>query len=273
MNTQIIAEIGWNHMGNEILAEEMVKAAVSSGATIVKFQYWDPQFLIKGDWDSDGRREIYNNAALNEEKIINLQKICKKYKIDFLISVFGTRGAKKIKNLGIKNIKIPSHEVANKKLIKFCAENFEEIFFSSGASTEEDVKYANDIFKKSCVDYCLMHCISSYPCPSEKTNLPRLKWLKDLHERVGFSDHSQSVITPSLSLSFGVSAVEKHFTTNKALPGRDNKFALDAEEFSQMVSYIRETENTLIDHGKNFIDIENDTVTNYRGRWEPHDYE
>ena len=38
--TKIIAEIGWNHMGNMDLAKRMIAAASSSGADIVKFQTW-----------------------------------------------------------------------------------------------------------------------------------------------------------------------------------------------------------------------------------------
>ena len=35
---------------------------------------------------------------------------------------------------------------------------------------------------------------------------------------------------------------------------------------------IREAEKSIIDHGIDYQDIERDTVLNYRGRWEPHDY-
>ena len=38
MNTQIIAEIGWNHMGNMELAEKMISEASRSGADFCKFQ-------------------------------------------------------------------------------------------------------------------------------------------------------------------------------------------------------------------------------------------
>ena len=30
--------------------------------------------------------------------------------------------------------------------------------------------------------------------------------------------------------------------------------------------------DSVIDHGIDYQDIESDTVNNYRGRWEPHDY-
>ncbi len=68
-NVKVIAEIGWNHMGDIALAAEMIEAAKTSGADIVKFQYWDPKYLKKGAWDHDGRRDIYNKAALSEENL------------------------------------------------------------------------------------------------------------------------------------------------------------------------------------------------------------
>ena len=36
----LIAEIGWNHMGDLELAEKMIIAAKESGATHAKFQNW-----------------------------------------------------------------------------------------------------------------------------------------------------------------------------------------------------------------------------------------
>ena len=60
--TEIIAEIGWNHMGDMNLAKEMIKAAHDSGANSVKTQVFDVKRLKPGPWDTDGRREIYEKA-------------------------------------------------------------------------------------------------------------------------------------------------------------------------------------------------------------------
>ena len=68
--------------------EKMISAAKTSGANIVKFQYWDPKYLKDGPWDSDGRREIYNKAALTPEKVIELKEISESIGCIFLISVF-----------------------------------------------------------------------------------------------------------------------------------------------------------------------------------------
>ena len=269
----IIAEIGWNHMGDIALAEEMVMKASSSGANMVKFQYWDPQFLKPGVWDTDGRREIYNKAVLTKEKIIKLMEISEKYNQEFLISVFGTKGAIFMKELEIKSIKIPSHETTNLKLIKYCADNFEYIYFSAGASTSNEILTAVNILKAGKADFCLMHCISSYPCGDDRINLPRLNWLKELHTDIGLSDHTSSSVIPAISVGLGVSVIEKHFTSDHNLPGRDNKFALEPDEFKMMTDNILTASLSMIDHGREYQDIESDTVNNYRGRWEPHDYD
>ena len=78
-----IAEIGWNFMGDMTLAEEMISAASESGATHVKFQYWREENLKPGEWDNDGRRQIYISAQLDEEKILQIefQEIFQKKKI------------------------------------------------------------------------------------------------------------------------------------------------------------------------------------------------
>ena len=38
--TKIIAEIGWNHMGDLTIAEKMIQAAAENGADYAKFQTW-----------------------------------------------------------------------------------------------------------------------------------------------------------------------------------------------------------------------------------------
>ena len=270
---EIVAEIGWNHMGDIGLAREMINAAKKAGADTVKFQYWNPKYLKPGSWDADGRREIYDKAALTEAKIVELRSISKSAGCGFLMSVFGTKGARFLCDLGLRVVKIPSHETTNIALIEYCASNFEFIYFSAGASTTQEVLKANEILMKGTADYNLMHCVSSYPCVSNAANLPRINWLSSLCDKIGYSDHTGSTVIPAGAVAQGCTVIEKHFTTNKNLPGRDNKFALDPNEFEEMCSNIRDVEAAMNDKGLDFQPTEKDTVHNYRGRWEPHDYQ
>ena len=118
-----------------------------------------------------------------------------------------------------------------------------------------------------------MHCVSSYPVDDERSNLKRIDWLRNFNERVGLSDHTMSTLVPAVAVGYGIEVVEKHFTTDHDLPGRDNKFALEPKEFEEMVKNINTATLAIKDHGLDYQDIESDTVNNYRGRWEPHDYE
>lgn len=251
------------------IAEEMVKSASDAGADIVKFQYWNPKRLKPGIWDTDGRRQIYESAQLSEEKINKLIAYCNREGVKFLISVFNVVDARFIKEMDISSIKIPSHEIANLELHRYAVEHFEEIFVSLGAGTQAEVKDATKIYRKyGKQKYVVgMHNVSSYPCPTNKANLPRLRFLAQICSRIGYSDHTTDVVTPAIAVSLGAEVIEKHFTTNKNLPGRDNKNALDKKEFSQMVENIRTAEKALLYHGKGPLDIENDTMTFYRGRW------
>ena len=72
----IIAEASINHNGKVSLAKKMALEAKKSGADYAKFQYWNPEKLKSGPWDTDGRREIYDAAKLDDQKISILQNLC-----------------------------------------------------------------------------------------------------------------------------------------------------------------------------------------------------
>ncbi len=270
---KIIAEIGWNHLGDIGIAEKMIISAKQSGANVAKFQLWDPKHLKKGPWDTDGRREIYEKASLNLDSIDKLKNCCAQNDIEFLLSAFGTKSAKIIKEIGLSSIKIPSHETTNIKFLNFCSNNFKMIYFSSGASTKDEIIRAMEILKKNKLKVNLMHCVSSYPCDISNVNLKRLDWLRTVHEEIGLSDHTSDTITPAFAVMKGATVLEKHFTIDNELPGRDNKFALNPLNFRKMTNEINLAYQSLIDHGVDYQDSEKDVVMNYRGRWEPHDYE
>lgn len=221
---KLIAEIGWNHMGNMKLAEKMVIEASKAGADYAKFQTWRVQNLKNGPWDNDGRREIYEKAELGKEDYNILSKICKKNKIKFLTSLFNEKDYELIRGLRIKEIKIPSPENRNKSLLNFCSKNFNTIYLSTGAAKVNEIRKSFKLFKKNNIH--LLHCISAYPCKDRNVNLKRILDLKKISPSVGLSDHTPDILSSLYSLPYGVKLIEKHFTIDNKLPGRDNKFAI-----------------------------------------------
>ena len=263
--TKLIAEIGWNHMGDMSLAEEMIQSASSSGASIAKFQSWNYQRLKPGPWDHDGRREIYEKAVLTPEKHQTLLTLCNKYNIEFMSSAFSLEDAKYLKSIGCHKIKIPSFEVANLSLLSYAAENFMHIFISTGTATFDEVKSAISLLSGS--SFTLFHCVSTYPCLPSSINLSRLNYFKHLHSDIGFSDHTQGVEVSKIAVTMRASYIEKHFTVDHALPGRDNKFAILPADLQDLSTFISIYNDSMIPHGLNFQESELETRNLYRGRF------
>ena len=193
-------------------------------------------------------------------------KICNENEITFFSSAFSVEDAKLLKDLNLENIKIPSFEITNKPLLNFCDKNFSKVYVSTGASTWEEVLELKKIFS-NINNVIIMHCVSAYPCKPKQINLPKIDDLKNEFPNVGFSDHTQGVEISKIALSYGISAIEKHFTINHDLPGRDNKFAILPAELKNLIDFnelFKVSKNHL---GLDFQESELDSRNNYRGRF------
>lgn len=262
---KIIAEIGWNHMGDMDLASKMIETASKSGADVCKFQTWSEKNLKPGPWDEDGRREIYKKAELDEQKHVFLKKVCEDNNVEFLTSIFNIKDLDLIKNLNLNEIKIPSHEVNNIELMKVSEKLFNKLLISTGAAKWDEIKKIfNEIENEKIVP---MHCVSSYPCDVEKINMKRLIALKKFSKSVGYSGHLSGIEDSILAISYGATYIEKHFTIDNDLPGRDNKFAILPENLKSLVNFRDKYYEMNRDLGLDLQDCEMDTFKNYRGRW------
>ena len=262
---KLIAEIGWNHLGDMKLAKKMIHEAAKSGADICKFQTWSEKNLRSGPWDHDGRREIYKKAQLTAKDHFILKKECKKNNLEFCTSIFSLKDLPFLKKLNKKIIKIPSHEVHNLKLIKKCVRNFNLVLISLGAAKWSEVLKIAKIKSKKIV---LMHCVSSYPLAAKNVNFNKFDKISKLsNNQIGYSGHYHGFEDAMFAFSKGATFVEKHFTINNSLPGRDNKFALNPKQFKTLSEFrdlfLKMYKVKHTDLQKCELDI----FKNYRGRW------
>tara|TARA_B100000287_G_scaffold320339_1_gene304248 strand:- start:238 stop:1038 length:801 start_codon:yes stop_codon:yes gene_type:complete len=263
--TKLIAEIGWNHMGDMVLAKDMITAAKESGCDFAKFQTWSVSRLKRGSWDTDGRREIYEKAELDFDKHLDLKNYCDEIGIGFMSSVFSIQDAELLKNVVTDYVKIPSFESRNRDLIHYCWDNFDKLLISTGTSTWKEIQ--NSVKDMDYDRYSLLHCVSSYPCNYDIVNLPRINDLKVLSKSVGFSDHTHGIESSIISLGYGVDYIEKHFTIDNDLPGRDNKFAVLPEDMKKLSECIKISDKIMESKGYDFQECELDSRNNYTGRF------
>lgn len=78
-----------------------------------------------------------------------------------------------------------------------------------------------------------LYCVSAYPAKCAN--------LMFFDSYVGLSDHTTSLIVPSLAVALGATFIEKHFKLDE-MSTPDNPHSLNLEQFSAMVAYIKEAE-------------------------------
>ncbi len=254
--TIVIAEAGVNHNGDINIAKKLIDIASKSGADYVKFQTFDVDHLIlkntrtaiyqKRNLKSNISQYLmlkkYQLAEKNYKKLINFSK---KKKIKFLSTAFDLKSLNFLKKFKLDYIKIPSGEITNLPFLKEIAKLNKKILLSTGMASVKEIKQAIKVLGSKKKNITIMHCTSDYPANLNDLNLNFIKELKKFGYQVGYSDHSSSVITPSIAVSLGSKVIEKHFTLSKKLKGPDHKASLEPEELIKMIRLIRDTEKML----------------------------
>ena len=262
----IVAEIGWNFLGNISLAKKMILSAKKSGADAVKFQIWNPKNLKKGSWDNDGRRELYEKSFLDKKKYKMLYDFSKKNKINCFASIWSIKDLKVLSSVSKEIVKIPSPEAYNIKLIKEALKVFKRVVLSVGCLNKNELK---QIFKyKNNKKLIVLHCVSAYPLEPEDCNFKKFHYLKKIFKKVGYSGHMYGIDDAVYALANKAVMIEKHFTTNRNLQGRDNKFSLNEKDLSKICDLNEKFYNFNIDRGLGIQKKEKDIFTKYRGRWQ-----
>ena len=77
----------------------------------------------------------------------------------------------------------------------------------------------------------------------------------------------QGINDALFALSKGASLIEKHFTINKNLPGRDNKFAILPKDLKKISEFRNNFLEMITKKNIDLQDGEMDIYNNYRGRW------
>ena len=136
---------------------------------------------------------------------------------------------------------------------------------STGTSTWPEIEKSSILVNNSSLT--LLHCVSSYPGNPEQANITKIKHLKELCSSVGYSDHIVGVESAKVALAYGVDVIEKHFTIDHNLPGRDNKIAILPEELKNLKDYVKLYMQMHKWHGLDYLESEKASRESYTGRF------
>ncbi len=222
-------------MGDMEIIEAMIKTLAQNGVDVVKTQSWQSKSLRKDIQDYETNYDYYLKHQLSDEDHWAVKEMCDQYGIEMLTTCFDLGRIEFLSSLGLKMIKVASSDSTSHKMIERLVNNFDTVVVSTGGTEEDEL---NDLIKLcQGKNVIFLHCVSLYPCPFEKVNMDRMVALKKQGLRFGYSDHTMGTDAAKYAICLGAEYVEKHFTLNRALPGRDQKMSTTIEEFSEIVEW------------------------------------
>ncbi|WP_353081895.1 N-acetylneuraminate synthase family protein [Tessaracoccus lapidicaptus] len=252
--TLLIAEIGNNHQGDVEFAKHLVDLAVDAGADVVKFQLRDMDALYRQsgaatrgeDLGAQYTLNLLAKYSLSADDMLRVLDHCRARNIDALCTPWDSPSVKVLADAGIPALKVASADMTNHTLLADMLATGLPLIVSTGMSTEAEIVEAADLLRGSGSPFALLHCQSTYPAPFKDINLRYLRRLAEIcGGPVGYSGHERGFHIPLAAVAMGARIIEKHFTTDRDLEGNDHKVSLLPAEFRQMVSRIRELEESL----------------------------
>jgi len=250
----VIAEIGVNHNGNPDIAKQLIDVAIHAKVDIVKFQVFKSEkeisrYAPKAPYQEEttssegGQLEMCKALELSCDVLKDMQKYCTKRSIGFLCTPFEWDSVDLlVDELEAETIKIPSGEITNLPFLEHIGSKCKAVVLSTGASTLAETGLAVETLQKAgCEELLLLHCVTSYPAKIADANLRVMKTMREAFcFPVGFSDHTLGINVPIAAAALGASAIEKHFTLDRNMPGPDHRASVEPDELATMVLGIHE---------------------------------
>ncbi|MDX1785267.1 MAG: N-acetylneuraminate synthase family protein [Roseovarius sp.] len=255
--TYVIAEIGVNHNGSADLAHKMIDAAQATGADAVKFQTYRTQDLVL---ESAAKAEYQNRTTglgsqfdmlraleLPFEVFTELRDHCREVGIDFMSTAFDPISLDHVASLEPVCLKWPSGELTNWPLLRQARATGLPVMLSTGMGSLREIAAAMDLMGPG-ADVVILQCVSNYPARIEDQNLRVLPVMQAAFGcPVGFSDHTIGPYAALAARALGMAVLEKHFTLDCGMEGPDHAASIEPEDFTRMVSLLRQIEQGLGD--------------------------
>jgi sialic acid synthase SpsE len=253
----VIAEIGVNHNCDVALAREMIAAAAGCKVDVIKFQTAIPELVQiesapKALYQS--KSTGFDNSAMEMTKSLHfahdifneLKNEVEKHKCEFLSTAFDMKSLDFLHSLNPNRYKIPSGEITNLPYLRKVGSFGKDVILSSGISSEAEVVRAFEVLISCGLQkdqITVLQCTTAYPTPLEDANVLGMVTLqKATGGKMGLSDHTSSFAASLAAVALGAVVIERHFTTDRALPGPDQSSSLDPDGFANLVTQIREIE-------------------------------
>lgn len=237
----IIAEVGINHGGDEELCRAMILAAAAAGADAVKLQTVTAEHSYHPDTLS---YQLFKHCGLDAAALRRLMAVAAEAGIHLFSTPGDPAALALMLEVGMPAIKISSGLLTNTAVLRRAAATGLPLILSTGMATWDEIEAAVAEVRAAGVrDLAVLQCTAIYPAPADSLNLAVMAAIaQSTGAVVGYSDHYDGALACVAAVAMGAKVIEKHFTTDRTLPGGDNAVSMEPAPFAAMVADIRTVE-------------------------------
>jgi N-acetylneuraminate synthase/sialic acid synthase len=268
----VIAEVGHNHQGDVEQAKRLLDAAKECGVNAVKLQKRSNRTLYTREfyeqpYDNElsfGRTYGEHREALElgADDYRALLRHARDVGLTLFATAFDVESADLLAELDVPAFKFASGDLRNTPLQRHVAAFGKPMLLSTGGGTMEDIERAVDAILPLNEQLCVLQCTAAYPANVEDLNLNVITTLRERFPElvIGLSDHQNGIAMAVVAYMLGARVIEKHFTLDHALKGRDHAFSLMPEGMRRLVRDLHRVPAALGDATKRPLPVEADPL-------------
>ena len=220
----VIFELANNHMGDlahgmriiDALAEVSKKFPLFRYA--VKFQYRDLDTLIHPDYRDRGEEYRYikrfESTRLAPEQFLALKEKAASYGFVTMCTPFDEPSVDRVVAHGFDILKVASCSFNDWPLLEKIVTTDKPIVISTAGASLAAVDQVVAFLEHRDRNFCLMHCVGSYPTPREELEMNQIDFFRQRYPGVpvGFSTHESPFdIEPvMIAVAKGAAVLERH---------------------------------------------------------------
>ena len=221
----IIAEIGYNHLGDASIANDYLDVLLETNIDAVTFQ-------IREVSHREQTPEIY----LNDEVFVDLFDKIKKAKKQVGIAIADIEYIDFFEKHNTDFYKVIRNDISNLDLINKLITTNKQILVSTGMSSEDEIMSFINHIKDSESNFKLIHTQLSYS--SKDCNLAAINTMKKHGLEVGYGSHCNNPVTTFMSLCFNPSDILFYIKGEKDIIYPDDEHAIKLNEVNSFVEML-----------------------------------
>lgn len=222
-NRLVILELANNHMGH---VEHGLKVIHAFGEVIrdfsdfrfaFKFQYRDLDTFIHPDYR--GRLDLkyvkrFSETRLTDAEFLQMKREAEQLGFHTMCTPFDERSVEKVVEQNFEFLKIASCSCTDWPLLERAVQTDKPIVISTAGAALEEIDNVVNFLQHRDRNFCLMHCVGSYPTPAAELELNQIDFFRQRYPGVpvGFSTHEDpgDFDPVKLAVAKGAAVLERH---------------------------------------------------------------